>query len=177
MWNGHLLKNKYLLLLWFERVHVWAARQRWEPSERRRRWTVTLLNIKDEGVPQQLFLFISQWKHLHTYIHLLICPSTTFFSPSPSARKFITLQHWGNSTPKSCFSLFTGLLVATAADNICRMNTDFREQSVLLMNFPQLIWLIITLYRTLPNSCVATNRIERCERNKQSEWKGDGASG
>lgn len=33
------------------------------------------------------------------------------------------------------------------------------------------------LYRTLPNSRVATNRIERCERNKESEWKRDGASG
>lgn len=42
-----------------------------------------VLNIKDEGVAQQLFLFIFHWKHLDTSIHLFICP-TPSVSPSPS---------------------------------------------------------------------------------------------
>lgn len=37
-----------------------------------------ILNIKDEGVAQQLFLFIFHWKHLDPSIHLFICPLLPF---------------------------------------------------------------------------------------------------
>lgn len=43
-----------------------------------------VLNIKDEIVAQQLFLFIFHWKHLDTSIHLFIGPTPSSFSPSLS---------------------------------------------------------------------------------------------
>lgn len=46
-----------------------------------------VLNIKDEGVAQQLFLFIFHWKHLDTSIHLFMGPTPSSFSPSLSFNK------------------------------------------------------------------------------------------
>lgn len=59
---------------------LWSTRWEWALSVCL--WTVRdaekmnngVSNIKDEGVAQQLFLFIFHWKHLDTSIHLLICP-------------------------------------------------------------------------------------------------------
>lgn len=34
-----------------------------------------ILNIKDEGIAQQLFLLIFYWKHLDSFIHLFMCLS------------------------------------------------------------------------------------------------------
>lgn len=42
----------------------------------------SVLNIKDEGIAQQLFLFIFHWKHLDSPIHLFICFTPSSVSPS-----------------------------------------------------------------------------------------------
>lgn len=63
-----------------------------------------VLNIKDEGVAQQLFLFIFHWKHLDTFIHLFICPLLLPFRLHPS-KNLICAPSLCVYTSISCISI------------------------------------------------------------------------